>query len=303
MNNNNSNQDFPRLSEVNQQNNQPVPPAQGYNSSNNANMYSNSNQNPYSNNNANMYSNPNPGEVEYNQNPQNDIEKGSDSYNLMGDGVNVDDMMRLGFIRKVYGILSLQLSITVALTALTFLDPVKNFLITNVWLFWTCLGLSIFIIIPLICCRSVAQKVPLNYILLITWTLCESVMVATCCSFYDPQVVITAGVLTAAVTISLTIYACTTKTDFTLLGGLLSVGICLLIFFGIFSFAFGRVLHTFYCVLGVLVYSIYLIFDTQLVMGKFGNEYQIDDYIIAAIMIYIDIIQIFLYLLQLFGRR
>ena len=162
MNNNNSNQDFPRLSEVNQQNNQPVPPAQGYNSSNNANMYSNSNQNPYSNNNANMYSNPNPGEVEYNQNPQNDIEKGSDSYNLMGDGVNVDDMMRLGFIRKVYGILSLQLSITVALTALTFLDPVKNFLITNVWLFWTCLGLSIFIIIPLICCRSVAQKVPVK---------------------------------------------------------------------------------------------------------------------------------------------
>jgi FtsH-binding integral membrane protein len=38
-------------------------------------------------------------------------------------------------------------------------------------------------------------------------------------------------------------------------------------------------------------------------MGKFGSEYMIDDYIIASIMIYIDIIQIFMYLLELFGRN
>jgi len=306
---NNNNQDLPRLSEVNPQGqpqNYQAPPTQANNAnmytSTNANMYVNpqqNNNNPYAKPYSNPESNPNiDGERE------RDIEKGVDqTYNLLGDGVNVDDMMRLGFIRKVYGILSFQLTITVAFAGLTFFDPVRDFLLNNIWLFWTCLGLSLFTIIPIICCRDVSRRVPINYILLTVWTVCESVMVATCCSVYDKEVVITAGVLTAAVTIALTIYACTTKTDFTFLGGMLFVGICLLLFFGIFSFAFGRVLHTFYCVLGVFVYSIYLIYDTQLVMGKFGNEYQIDDYIIAAIMIYIDIIQIFLYLLQIFGRK
>jgi len=173
------------------------------------------------------------------------------------------------------------------------------------WLFWTSIGLSILVIIPLICFKELSRRVPLNYILMTVWTVCESILVATCCSLYDPEIVIMAGILTAAVTISLTIYAFTTKTDFTFLGGLLFVSICLILFFGIFCFAFRsvRVLHIFFCILGVLVYSLYLIYDTQLVMGKFGQEYSVDDYIIAAIMIYIDIIQMFLYILQLFGRR
>ena len=211
--------------------------------------------------------------------------------------------MRLGFIRKVYGILTFQLLLTVFMCALTFISSIRTFYQTNIVIFWICLGLSIFLVIPIICCKSVSRKVPTNYILLSLWTFCESYMVATCCSFYQPEVVISAASMTFAVTFALTLYACTTKTDFTFLGGMLFVCVCLLICLCIFSFILSSFLHTLYCILGVLVYSIYLIYDTQLVMGKFGQEYQIDDYILAALMIYIDIIQIFLYLLQIFGRR
>jgi len=333
----NNNSDLPRISEINAQiesnNNQAHQNNQGTNMyysnpAQNSNMhYSNPPQNTYPQSNANMYysappqntypqSNANmycsapaqnyePKNEQYDYQPNahsQDIEKGVENYVLMG-GTNVDDMLKIGFIRKVYGILSFQLSITVAFTALTFIPSVSQFFLTNIWLFWTCLGLSLFIVIPLICFRDLSRTVPINYILMTLWTICESVMVATCCSYYDPQVVIMAGTLTAAVTISLTIYAFTTKTDFTFCGALLFVLICLMLFFGMFCFIFGRALHTFYCVLGVLVYSLYLIYDTQLVMGKYGTEYQIDDYIIAAIMIYIDIIHIFLYLLQLFGGK
>lgn len=216
---------------------------------------------------------------------------------------SVQKMMRLGFIRKVYGILSFQLLLTVLMSGLTFIDPIRKFYQTNVAIFWVCLGISILLIFPLICCRSVARTVPTNYIFLTLWTFCEAYMVATCCSFYSPEVVITAASLTCAVTIALTIYACTTKTDFTFMGGLLFVGSCLLLFLGLFSIIFGNFLNTLYCVLGVFLFSLYLIYDTQLVMGKFNNEYEIDDYIIAAIMIYIDIIQIFLYLLELLGKN
>jgi len=236
---------------------------------------------------------------QYQQQPLTNYNKDVESQ--QGD-TDIQTMLRIGFIRKVYGILSFQLLLTVFFCSLTFIDSVNLFFRTHVAIFWVCLVVSIFLIIPLICCKSIARTVPTNYIILTLWTICESYMVAMCCSTYPAQVVIAAASMTCAVTVALTLYACTTKTDFTFAGGLLFVATILLICLGIFSF-FTGFLNTLYCVLGVLLYSIYLIYDTQLVMGKFGLEYVSEDYILAALMIYIDIIQIFLYLLQLFGRR
>ena len=215
----------------------------------------------------------------------------------------VKQMMRLGFIRKVYGILSMQLLITVAIMSLSFIEGVRQFLTGNLVFFWIALGLSIILIVPLVCFKQLARTVPMNYILLFAWTLCEGYMLAVCCATYDPKVVLLAGLMTAAVTISLTIYAFTTKVDFTFLGGLLFCCATIMLFWGIFSLIYGVMFNTLYCVLGIIVYSIYLIFDTQLVMGKLGIEYSVDDYVFASLMIYMDIIQLFLYILQLFGRK
>ena len=207
--------------------------------------------------------------------------------------------LRIGFIRKVYGILTIQLLFTVLMCGLTFLPSVNSFYKRNIILFWICLILSIAIIIPLICFREVSRKVPINYVLLGAFTFCEVYMVSTCCCFYSPKLVIAAVALTAAIVIALTVYACTTKTDFTFMGGLLFVGIVLLLMLGILSI-FLPFLHILYCVIAVFLYSLYLIYDTQLIMGKFGNEYSIDDYIIAALNVYLDIINIFIHLLGLF---
>ncbi len=220
--------------------------------------------------------------------------------------------IRMGFIRKVYGILSAQLLLTTLFVSLTFSDSWALFFNTNIAVFWICLALSLITAIVLICFKNVARSVPLNYILLTIWTFCESWMVATCASFYEPTTVFIAAALTAAVTCGLTVYACTTKTDFTFCGGMLFAGSVLMFFMGLLFLIFGmgkygstsfKIINILYCGMGVLLYSIYLIYDTQLVMGKFGNEYSIDDYIIAAMNIYIDIIQLFLYILRMVGSR
>ena len=51
------------------------------------------------------------------------------------------------------------------------------------------------------------------------------------------------------------------------------------------------------------VYSIYLIIDTQLIFGGKNNELSLDNYIMGAAMLYIDIIQIFLQFLKILGDR
>ena len=84
-----------------------------------------------------------------------------------------DRQDRLNFIRKVYGILSVQLTLTAACICAVKLIPGWNSGIQALWPF--ALGailISIIVEIALICCRSVARKVPTNYILLLVFTLC-----------------------------------------------------------------------------------------------------------------------------------
>lgn len=207
--------------------------------------------------------------------------------------------LRIGFIRKVYGILSIQLLITAIFVGMTFFREVRFFMYENIALFYSAMGISLIIILSMICFPRLFRVSPTNYILLFAWTVCEAYMVGTASAFNPPEIVLTAAALTALVTISLTVYAFTTKTDFTFIGGFLFVITTIMLFWGIFILIFGFFLYTLYCVLGVILYSLYLIFDTQLILGKFGLEYSIDDYILAALSIYIDIIQLFLFILQL----
>ena len=73
---------------------------------------------------------------------------------------------------------------------------------------------------------------------------------------------------------------------------------------GIFSlFVWSPFLNNLYCALGVIVFGIYLVIDTQLIVGGRRLELSMDDYVAGALILYLDIIQIFLYLLQLLSKK
>ena len=54
--------------------------------------------------------------------------------------------------------------------------------------------------------------------------------------------------------------------------------------------------------IGALIFSVYLVYDTQMMMGG-GHKYSIspEEYIFAAVALYLDIINIFLYVLRFVG--
>jgi hypothetical protein len=52
-----------------------------------------------------------------------------------------------------------------------------------------------------------------------------------------------------------------------------------------------------YCSLGVILFGIYLVIDTQMIIGGKRFSISYDDYVLGALILYIDIIQIFLYIL------
>jgi len=220
-----------------------------------------------------------------------------------------DKAVRRGFIRKVYSIISVQLLLTMAVCALfKKVDAIRYAMHpgNSSPLFWSvfaiCVILTFGIIITMGCVRSLRRNFPINFILLGLFTLAESVIIGMNVIPYDDDVVLIAAGCTAGVVIALTIFAFQTKIDFTMMGGAL---ICVLLVFIVFGFLmaflpYGEILHLVYAGIGVLIFSLYLVYDTQMMMGG-EHKYSVspEEYIFAALAIYLDIINLFLYILRL----
>lgn len=118
------------------------------------------------------------------------------------------------------------------------------------------------------------------------------------------QVVLIAAFMTAVIVVACTAYAFYTETDFTTSTGLILVLTVALLCLGIVTmFTSSPFLHNLYCALGVIVFGFYLIIDTQMLMEGRTFHLTIDDYVMASFCLYVDIISIFQFLLQLLSNN
>ncbi|XP_023224662.1 protein lifeguard 1-like [Centruroides sculpturatus] len=65
----------------------------------------------------------------------------------------------------------------------------------------------------------------------------------------------------------------------------------------------NRILNLVYASIGALLFSLYIIFDTQLMLGgKLKYAISPEEYIFAVLNLYLDIINLFLMILQIFAN-
>lgn len=172
------------------------------------------------------------------------------------------------------------------------------------WLYYSSFGVSLACIITLACCSGVRRNYPVNLVFLGIFTVCEGLLLGTISSYYDVDAVLIAVGTTAGVSLGLTIFALQTKIDFTACWGIL---LTVLIVFIISTLLFSLLPHSKWKMIGIgiggaLIFSCYLVYDTQLMMGG-SHSYSLspEEYIFAALNIYLDIVNLFLYILLIFA--
>lgn len=215
----------------------------------------------------------------------------------------ISNSNRLGFIRKVYGILTVQMLITTLFVALTIWSKrIQEFQSKSTPTMAVTFVVYFVSLYALACYPKISRRVPINYILLFLFTISMSYLVGFISSKYSTTIVITAALLTALMMVGLTTYACYTKTDFTMCGGLLfsmSFVFIGMIFVGIF--VSSKFYHAVISAFALVLFSMYIIYDTQLIVGKHSQKFMIDDYILAALTLYLDVINLFLTILKILG--
>ena len=213
--------------------------------------------------------------------------------------------IRRGFIFKVYGLLFIQLTLTFFFVYLANeIKSLRNFIIYHYWLYLFISLIPLGIMILVIFKPQTTRRVPSNYILLFIFTICEGYFLALFTLVFQRKSTYISLLLTLIAVITLTIYAFISKNDFTQCEGILWV-LLVLHFFGVLFMVIFRlsILYIFLNILGIGLFSLYLIYDIQLIEGNQKYKLSEDDYILGVIMLYLDIINLFLYILSFFVKN
>jgi FtsH-binding integral membrane protein len=157
--------------------------------------------------------------------------------------------------------------------------------------------------IPLIAAQRFRQVFPTNIGLVFLFTFIEGIFISPFIYLMgqsQPGVVGQAALLTGTTFGVLTLYTFVSRKDFSAWGGFFTVGLFVLIATSLLNMFFHNATASLWIAAAtVFVFSGLLIFDTW----RLRNVYGPDDYVLAAVAIYLDLLNMFLAILSLLGGR
>ena len=207
---------------------------------------------------------------------------------------------RATLVRRTYGLVFLSVLVTMLGVAFAFTQPaLMQAVIVHPFIS------MIAIFVPLWMAQRNARVFPKNVVLTLLFTFVEGVFIAPFLAYAEqaaPGTVSQAGLLTFAAFGGLTLYATVSRRDFSAWGSFFFIGlIVLMIAMFINFFVASAAASLWISAIGVMIFAGLLVFDTWRILrsGTFGQ----DDYVIAAVQIYLDLLNMFLFILSLLGNR
>ncbi len=148
---------------------------------------------------------------------------------------------------------------------------------------------------------AVRRKPGLNVAALFAFTTVSGLTLGPVMLVYNAGVVQEALVLTVLIFGGLTMYVMLSKRDFSFLGGFLITGLIVVIVGSLLNaFLFQSPAGEFMLAAGgVLLFSGFILYDTSNIL----RHYDVEDYTSATLALYLDILNLFLFLLRLLSSR
>ncbi len=158
-------------------------------------------------------------------------------------------------------------------------------------------------LVPLLIATRKKTDFPFNIGLVLVFNFVMGVIISPALFFYgrtQPGLIGQAAVLTLGAFGILTLYAFVSRRDFSAWGSFLMVGLWVLIGTMLLNLFFqNAVVDLWLASVTVLLFSGLLVFDTW----RLRNVYGPDEYVGAAVQIYLDLLNIFMAILRVMGNR
>jgi FtsH-binding integral membrane protein len=216
---------------------------------------------------------------------------------------SIDNKITSKFLMKIYGILLFQFIIIFGFVLLFQIKSISGYIKTHPVFYWsvyfftfTALMIVFFIFIAN---PDALNRVPTNYFILFIMTTFLGLLCGVVATLYKFEIVICAISCVIAISFGSFCIGIFIKTkDLKFWHLFIPSTVCLIIHYVIMVLIFrSNYLYFLYCSIIAIIYALYISIDTL----EIKEKYSIDDYILGAIILTLDIIQLFLYILRYFG--
>lgn len=201
--------------------------------------------------------------------------------------------VRADFIRRVYGLFFASTVVTVIVGWFCAQPGVAPMLLG---------AMPILFIAEFVCIIALMfarRTTGLNVALLYVFAAIQGAIAGPLLTMIDrvaPGIPAEAAILTATVFGGLSLYAITSRKDFSYLGGFLFAALLALIVAGIvMMFVHAVLLQTLYTVGGVVIFCGYVLYDTSMITKRLRP----DEAVAGAVSLYLDLLNLFWFILQL----
>ena len=213
------------------------------------------------------------------------------------------------YMVKVFSWMFLALVITGSVAILTsHYEPVRSVIHSNQWLIF---GLFIFefIAVSVLIKWVYKMSVPVATSIFVLYSILNGVTFSVIFYIYTEESISLTFFVTAGTFGLMSIFGYLTKMDLSKWGSILFMGVIGLLLAGVANwFLQSELLHWITTFVGILIFVGLTAHDVQKIKNAniIGNEGSDDDHkesIVGALILYLDFINLFLYLLRIFGRR
>ena len=205
---------------------------------------------------------------------------------------------RATLVRRTYSLVLVSVIVTMVGSSFALSQPqVLQAVIDHPWL------TLIAAFVPLFAASAKRTEFPFNIGLVLLFNFVIGVMISPALYFYgrnQPGLIGQAAVLTLGAFGILTLYAFVSRRDFSAWGSFLIVGLWVLIGTSLLNLFFqNAAIDLWLASVTVLLFSGLLLFDTWRIRNVFGP----DEYVGAAVQIYLDLLNMFMAILRIMGNR
>ncbi|KAK5966298.1 hypothetical protein GCK32_010038 [Trichostrongylus colubriformis] len=216
--------------------------------------------------------------------------------------------IRAGFVRKVFAIVTVMGLVNVLMVTPVVVNTELRLMVKeHSWMYLIAFIIFLTSYCTLICCRSVARSFPTNLIILAFFTIAAGMMLMVLCAKASPQAVLLAVITTTICCTAIILFATQTSIDITSYIFIIFAASIAVFIFGVVLailsiFMYIKALHIIFSAVVCVLFMVYLAVDIQLIVG--GRKYEIspEEYVFAALMLFVDIYEIFITLLSLFQQ-
>lgn len=215
-----------------------------------------------------------------------------------------DKRLRKKFVRKTLFTFSLSLFTTLGFCiGFKNLPNANNFIKSELGeaLYILSVSTTFLTMFVCLCCENLLRKSPSKYIIYSLFVLAVSYSLGITSLYIRGDILYISIIITTGTTTSLILYSFIATTDFTeYYTYVVAIFMCL-IFIGIVNIFFNNtIIQVIISGGGALVFACFIIFDMQMILGQkhIKYKYSIDDFILAAMSLYLDVINMFLYIIQ-----